>query len=169
MNYNKYMKHAIEHAKEALSQGEFPVGCIIVCEEKIIATGARKKTKGFSVNEIDHAELIALKQLADDKKNISMKEVVLFCTLEPCLMCYAAIILSGIRHIVYAYEDAMGGGTSCDLSKLPHLYSNSRVTITPGIMRHESMDLFKAFFNNPDNTYWKNSYLEEYTLDKGNY
>ena len=58
----------------------------------------------------------------------------------------------------------MGGGTHCDLSQLPPLYSDTPISIVPGIMRAESLDLFKKFFSNPDNAYWQNSQLAAYTL-----
>ena len=84
--------------------------------------------------------------------------------MEPCLMCYSALILAGIGNIVYAYEDVMGGGTGCDLSQLNPLYKNSSVKIVPNILRHESLKLFKDYFVDPANVYLKRSLLAEYTL-----
>lgn len=79
-------------------------------------------------------------------------------------MCYSAIMLAGIGRIVYAYEDAMGGGTSCRLDSLPPLYGQRKPVIIPGVLRKESLALFKSFFSNPDNGYWKDSLLEKYTM-----
>ena len=79
-------------------------------------------------------------------------------------MCYAALILAGIGKIVYAYEDVMGGGSACDLSSLTPLYKNSSITVVADVMRTESLKLFKAFFSNPDHSYWKDSLLATYTL-----
>ena len=93
-----------------------------------------------------------------------MDELTLYCTMEPCLMCFGATLLSGIKRIVYAYEDVMGGGTRCDLSGLPILYKDTNVTIVPHVLRRQSLELFKAFFLKPENNYWKNSLLAEYTL-----
>jgi tRNA(adenine34) deaminase len=117
------------------------------------------------MNEIDHAEIIALKELSGIVTLSERKDVVLYSTMEPCLMCFAAIMLSGIRHVVYAYEDAMGGGTACNRKALPPLYSSAEMTLVKGIMRQESLDLFKRFFLLPHNRYWKGSYLEQYTLE----
>jgi tRNA(adenine34) deaminase len=86
--------------------------------------------------------------------------------MEPCLMCYAALILAGIGKIVYAYEDVMGGGSSCDLSGLKPLYKKSSITVVANVMRTESLKLFQAYFSNPANSYWKNSLLAEYTRDQ---
>ncbi|MBW1725657.1 MAG: nucleoside deaminase [Deltaproteobacteria bacterium] len=164
MDYEYFMQKALSQARNALSAGEFPVGCVVVREDRILTTGARKGTAGNIPNEIDHAEIIALKRLADLEINRDNKKIVLFTTLEPCLMCLGALILSGISEIVYAYEDVMGGGLSCDLKNLMPLYKNSRISVVPNILRKESLELFQAFFNNSENSYWQGSLLADYTL-----
>jgi tRNA(adenine34) deaminase len=164
MNYELFMKEALELAEGALERGEFPVGCVMVHQGKILATGARKGTIGDSRNELDHAETVALRRLIDLDEPINHGDVTVFCTMEPCLMCYAALILAGIGKIVYAYEDVMGGGSACELSRLKPLYKNSPITMIPEIMRTESLKLFQTYFSNPANNYWKNSLLAEYTL-----
>ncbi len=164
MNYELFMKEALELAEGALERGEFPVGCVMVHQGKILATGARKGTIGDSRNELDHAETVALRQLIDLDEPINHGDVTVFCTMEPCLMCYAALILAGIGKIVYAYEDVMGGGSACELSRLKPLYKNSPITMIPEVMRTESLKLFQTYFSNPANNYWKNSLLAEYTL-----
>ena len=164
MNYEYFMKKALKQAKKALDAGEFPVGCVLVHQSRILATGTRKGTMGNFPNEIDHAEMIALKRLADMDINTDKKRIVLFTTMEPCLMCLGAMILSGVSEIVYAYEDVMGGGINCDLAKLPPLYTNNPISIVPNILRQSSLELFKVFFNIPKNSYWKGSLLAEYTL-----
>ena len=166
MDYEHFMGKALEQARKALSAGEFPVGCVIVHGDRILATGSRKGTLGDFPNEIEHAEIIALKQLIDLKLNTDKNRVVLFTTLEPCIMCLGAMILSGISEIVYAYEDIMGGGTNCDLTKLTPLYKDCRISIVPSILRKESLKLFKAFFKNPKNSYWRGSLLAGYTLSQ---
>ncbi|MDH3567257.1 MAG: nucleoside deaminase [Desulfobacteraceae bacterium] len=164
MDYEYFMKKALNQARNALSAGEFPVGCVVVHEDRILTTGARKGTAGNIPNEIDHAEMIALKRLADLEINRDNERIILFTTLEPCLMCLGALILSGISEIVYAYEDVMGGGLSCDLNNLMPLYKNSRISVVPNILRKESLELFQAFFNNSENSYWQGSLLADYTL-----
>jgi len=101
MNYEYFMKKALSLAEKALSKGEFPVGCVMVYQNKVLVSGLRIHSKGTIINETDHAEIIALQQLAH-KKDIEKSKVSVFCNLEPCLMCYGALILSGIGEIVYA-------------------------------------------------------------------
>lgn len=166
MVYEAGMAHALKQAKEAFERGEFPVGCVIIEDGRIIATGSRRGTTPDRrvSSEIDHAEIRALKTLESTPKKFDPGRCVLYCTMEPCLMCFGAIILSGIKTIVYAYEDPMGGGTCCDLISMAPLYRDSGIKIIPGVMRQKSLDLFYNFFNKEANQYWKNSYLEAYTL-----
>ncbi len=166
MDYEHFMGQALEQAKIALSAGEFPVGCVMVYQNEVLTTGSRKGTIGDRPNEIDHAEMIALKRFTDIPRKTENHRISLFTTLEPCLMCLGALILSGIGEIVYAYEDVMGGGTNCDLIRLNPLYNSRRIKIVPNILRQESLELFKAFFKNPQNLYWKGSLLSRYTLSQ---
>ena len=131
MEYEYYMGLALEQAQKAFDKGEFPVGCVIVQAGKVIASGARTGTTSDKLffSEIDHAEIRALKHLETIDTQFEPDKLILFSTMEPCLMCFGAIILSGIKKIVYAYEDPMGGGTTCDLKKLPLLYQNCGIDI----------------------------------------
>src|SRR5210317_910128 len=158
------MKKALGLAEQALSEDEFPVGCVMAYQGKILVTGSRRGTIEDAGNEIDHAEMVALRRLIEIEDKIDPGKITVFCTMEPCLMCYGALILAGVGEIVFAYEDVMGGGTGCELSRLKPLYKNSPVTVVPGVMRADSLKLFKTYFSNPANSYWKQSLLAEYTL-----
>ncbi len=166
--HEKYMKIALTEADEALANGEFPVGAIFVHNDQVLASGRRENSQDQKdmVNEIDHAEILALRNFLSQKSDVSLAEVTLYSTMEPCLMCYSTMILSGIRHIVYAYEDVMGGGTNLPLQQLNPLYQNMKVEILPNILREQSLSLFKRFFSNPANNYWKDSLLSSYTLSQ---
>ena len=166
MDYDRFMSKALELAQQALAAGEFPVGCVITYGGEIVATGARQHTRGASKNEIDHAEMVALRRLSELPGEIDNGQLIIFSTMEPCLMCLGAIVLSGIRKIVYAYEDVMGGGTGCNLTALRPLYSNNHISIEANIMRNESVNLFKSYFLDPENNYWKGSLLARYTLNQ---
>lgn len=167
-SYGKYMVLALDQAANALDRGEFPVGCVIVENGRVVAQGARtgtvQGTRGRAmVSEVDHAEIRALKNMEICGREVVPENCTLFCTMEPCLMCYGAIILYGIGKIVYAFEDPMGGGTCCDLTSLTPLYRDSRVQVVGGVCRQKSLDLFYNFFNKQETLYWKGSFLENYT------
>jgi len=166
MDYESFMLKALDEAGQALSMGEFPVGCVIVYENRVLVTGARHHSGPDDQNELDHAEMLALRRLVDLGKKIDREKVTLFSTLEPCLMCYTTMILNGIREIVYAYEDVMGGGTNLDLKRLNPFYRDVDIMIKPHILRGKSLMLFKKFFSDPQNGYLKGTLLAEYTLNQ---
>jgi tRNA(adenine34) deaminase len=165
-DHKKYMKEALQEAKKALAAGEFPVGCIMVLNNEIVSRGRRINSKPPTENELDHAEIMALRKLFDNYPETNRTDITVYSTLEPCLMCYATLLLNGIRKIVYAYEDFMGGGTGLTLRELPPLYSEMQISITPHILRQESLELFRRFFADPNNSYWQDSPLERYTLSQ---
>ncbi|WP_041272996.1 nucleoside deaminase [Desulforapulum autotrophicum] len=168
LNDAYYMELALASAQKAFDQGEFPVGAVIVCDGRVVAQGHRVGTGALTgrPSEIDHAEMRALKELEGLPLGFDPAGAVIFSTMEPCLMCFSAIILSGIKKIVYAYEDPMGGGTCCDLGQLPPLYKTCGIKVFPGVLRKKSLDLFVKFFQKENNLYWKNSLLERYTLSQ---
>ena len=167
LDYEYFMEQALDEAQQAYAAGEFPVGCVIVQDGEIISRGCRAGTAGpsGSFGEVDHAEMTALRRLEQSGTRIIPEKTVVFSTMEPCLMCYGAIVISGIKTVVYAYEDPMGGATKGDYSSFPPLYKNSEMTIIPGVLRQKSLDLFYDFFNKEKNQYWKDSLLEQYTRE----
>ena len=160
----RFMAAALAEAEQALVAGEFPVGCVLVRDGVILARGHRTNSTLETVNELDHAEIVALRKLAAEYPGMDSTGITAYSTMEPCLMCYAALILNGVRTIVYAYEDVMGGGTGLDPATLAPLYRQMAVTVVPGVLRRESLALFKRFFASPDNMYWQESPLAQYTL-----
>ena len=160
------MQEALKQAQLSLDRGDFPVGCVISDGNTIIAKGARSGTSKGDCNEIDHAEIVALRQLSEKTENMDLNftKLSLYSTLEPCLMCLGAILINQIGRVVYAYEDAMGGGTMIRLKDMAPLYRNHNIKIVPYVLRRKSLALLQQFFQNPNNKYWTNSLLSTYTL-----
>lgn len=164
MDHEKFMRRALILARQALDKDEFPVGCVVTYDGRVIAGGARLHTRQAVPSEIDHAEILALRRMERMTPALDRSRMTVYATLEPCLMCFGAILVSGVGTLVYAYEDAMGGGTACDRSVLPELYKCSRLKIVSGICREESLALFQSYFNRPHIAYWRDSLLARYTL-----
>ena len=165
-DHRTHMRAALAQAERALQQGAFPVGCVMTYKKKIICSGRREITFGPSANEIDHAEIQAIRSLFHEHPGINTSRITVYSTMEPCLMCYATLLLNGFRKIVYAFEDVMGGGTNLDLSTLNPLYRDMKVQIVPGVCRDESLALFKTFFSDPRNSYWQESLLAKHILEQ---
>jgi len=166
MDCNHFMDEALAEAAIALAQGEFPVGCVMVYRGRIVARASRRGTAAGGRNELDHAEMVALRQFVHLNEAPEPAGVTVFCTMEPCLMCFSALILAGIGEVVFAYEDAMGGGSGCDRSQMKPLYRDSPIVVRPHVRRSESLALFQKFFADPANRYWRGSLLAQYTLGR---
>ncbi len=164
--HEPFMKLALDEAIEALAAGEFPVGCVLVHDGRVVAAGGRQNS-GRGGNEFDHAENVALRKLLETRPDLDFSEVTVYSTLEPCLMCFTTLILNGFRTIVYGYEDVMGGGSRLELDRLPPLYAAMDIRIVPGVCRTDCLKLFQDFFRDEKNDYWRDSALSNYTLGQG--
>ena len=93
------MKMAYCEAKKAYKNDEIPVGCVIVCENEIIACGYNKKE--CKNNALMHAEIIAIDKACKKLGSWRLDNCDIYVTLEPCMMCMGAIIESRIRNVYY--------------------------------------------------------------------
>ena len=100
IDYRHFMSVALEQAEESLQAGEFPVGCVLIHQYKVVASGRRRGTASGQPNETDHAEIMALKEYYDLENAPDPAEMTAFCTMEPCLMCFGALMIAGIGEIV---------------------------------------------------------------------
>ncbi len=182
----KWMRVALDQAASALSNGEFPVGCVLVNNDRLVGSGARMSSAGTEANELDHAEIIALRDWLDSGRLGSGGQITAYVTLEPCFMCLGALMINGISRIVFAYEDVMGGACGTDFSRpltkcksllskrdaADHIYTRyrqeaSETEIIGGFMRTEALGLFYDFFSNESCTYLNDTFLARYTLEQG--
>ena len=134
---NYFMGLALEEAKKAAENGEVPVGAVISSGEgEIISAAFNTVEKDGSC--IMHAEIRAI--LAAQKKlvNWRLDGCALYVTLEPCIMCCGAILLSRISKLIYGTIDPKGGSSASILE--------GKIEIVHGIMEEESSILLKSFF-----------------------
>ena len=160
-----FMREALRQAADALAVGDFPVGCVMEAGGTIISSGRRSNSYGRA-NEMDHAEITALRRLLDGDTTVSIDQVTVYSTMEPCLMCFSTLLVNGVRRFVYGYEDIMGGGTNLPLSLLSPLYRQLQPSIIGSVLRRQSLVLFKEFFSSPRCTYLKDTMLATYTLQQ---
>ncbi len=163
--HEKFMRVALQHARDALAVGDFPVGCVIEYGGEIVASGRRSNSFG-RVNEMDHAEITALRELLAADTRVIIDKVTVYSTMEPCLMCFSTLLVNGVKRFIYSYEDAMGGGTNLPLPMLSNLYRDLQPTIIGSVLREESLALFKTFFSSPKCQYLKGTMLATYTLQQ---
>lgn len=140
-----FMKAALKEAQKAASEGEVPIGCVIVKGGKIISRGrnAREKKK----NALLHAETVAIDKACKKLSGWRLWECDLYVTLEPCPMCTGAIINSRIKRVFIGAMDPKAGamGSVVDLTSFPF---NHKPEIQTGLLADESQALLKEFFQN---------------------
>ena len=98
-----FMKMAYCEAKKAYKNDEIPVGCVIVCENEIVACGCNKKER--KNNALMHAEIIAIAKACKKLGSWRLDNCDIYVTLEPCMMCMGAIIESRIRNVYYGAKN----------------------------------------------------------------
>ncbi len=152
-----YMDQALALAREAAGEGEVPVGCVIVCGERIVGRGRNRRETDRTA--LGHAELEAIGQACQTLGGWRLWECTLYVTLEPCPMCAGAIINARIPRVVYGASDAKCGaaGSVCDLFAMDF---NHRPEVEKGVRADECAALLKDFFRSlrcslPQRPRWK--------------
>lgn len=141
----KFMKLALRLAKRSEQKGEVPIGAVVVSKNgEILAKATNLRESVHSV--LGHAELVALHRASQKLQSWRLIGCTLYVTLEPCLMCAAALVQSRISRVVFATYDPKGGG----LGSLTDLSSDSRLNhrfeVYTGILQNECSELLKNFF-----------------------
>lgn len=140
----KYMEAAIAEAKKAAAIGEVPIGAVIVKDNEIIA---RAHNLRESIQQpTAHAEHIAIERAAEVVGSWRLEDCTLYVTLEPCVMCSGAIVMSRVPRVVFGAHDPKGGcaGSLMDLLTEPRF--NHRAEVVSGICADECSAMLKTFF-----------------------
>ena len=140
----KWMQIAIEEAKLAMRENEIPVGSILVKNEIIIAQAHNQSI--LNNDSTAHAEIQVLRKAGKQQENYRLVGSTLYVTLEPCAMCFGAMIHARIERIVFGASDPKTGvcGSCIDLNN--ESFFNHKIAITGGILDKECSDLLRLFF-----------------------
>jgi tRNA(adenine34) deaminase len=139
-----FMRRALREAQKADSEGEVPVGAVVVRDEKIIAR-AHNRPLGLS-DPSAHAEVLALRRAAKKLGNYRLKGCDLYVTIEPCAMCVGAIIQARLRRLVFGTPDPKAGACGSALAVLNHPKVNHQVEVVSGVLAEESARILRDFF-----------------------
>ena len=139
-----WMRAALAEAEAAFSDGEVPVGAVIVADSVVIGRGrnATERTQ----DPTGHAEIQAIRQAAEHIGSWRLEGCALYVTLEPCAMCAGALVLSRIQRLVYGADDPKAGacGSVRNIVQDPRL--NHRIDVARGVLRKPCGDLLRSFF-----------------------
>lgn len=141
---NYFMQLALGLAREAETNGEVPVGAVIVQGDTVVGAGSNRPIA--SGDPTAHAEIVALRAAAVELANYRLADTTLYVTLEPCAMCAGAMVHARVGRLVYGCTDPRGGaaGSVFDVVNSPLL--NHRLAVRGGVLADECRDLLQAFF-----------------------
>ena len=139
-----FMGLALAAARGAQTAGEVPVGAVLVQGESVLATGANRPIAGCDPTA--HAEIEALRAGAQALGSYRLNGTTLYVTLEPCVMCAAAIVHARVARLVFGAWDPKAGaaGSTINVFSLPSM--NHRVDVFGGVLMEESARLLSDFF-----------------------
>ena len=140
----RWMRRALDLAERARSEGEVPVGAVLVMDDDCIGEGWNRSISTHDPTA--HAEIEALRTAAARLRNYRLPGATLYVTLEPCAMCAGAIILARIQRLVYAAADPRTGAAGSVFNILQSTQLNHRVELVSGILEQEAATLLQTFF-----------------------
>jgi haloalkane dehalogenase/tRNA(adenine34) deaminase len=139
-----FMRAALARAEAAGAAGEVPVGAVLVRGDEVIAAGGNAPIA--SHDPTAHAEIAVLRAAGRLLGSYRLTDTTLYVTLEPCVMCAAAIVHARVRRLVFGAFDPRGGaaGSITNVFVLPQL--NHRVDVFGGVLTEECAQLLQQFF-----------------------
>lgn len=137
------MKKALTEAEIAASEGEVPVGAVIVKNGEIIAYG--RNNREHTGDATGHAEMIAIRNACSVLGGWHLDGCELYVTLEPCPMCMGAIINSRLGSVIFGAKDAKAGACGSVLNMCSYPL-NHKPRVESGFMKDECAAVLKDFF-----------------------
>jgi tRNA(adenine34) deaminase len=141
---NKWMHRALHLAEFAATQGEIPVGAIIVQGSECIAEGWNQSI--LNHDPTSHAEIVALRKAAQHLNNYRLVDTTLYVTLEPCIMCAGAIIQARVKRVVFGAYDSIAGAAGSRFDILRDTRHNHLVECISGVLTDECGECLTNFF-----------------------
>ncbi|XP_029903730.1 tRNA-specific adenosine deaminase 2 [Myripristis murdjan] len=148
----RWMASAFDMAKDALENGEVPVGCLLVYNNQVVGKGRNDVNE--TKNATRHAEMLALDQLLDWCRHSNVdagsvcERTVLYVTVEPCIMCAAALRLLHIPLVVFGCRNERFGGCGSVMdvtsAQLPH--TGTAFQCVAGYRAEEAVEMLKTFY-----------------------
>ena len=139
-----FMRAALAQARAAGARGEVPVGAVLVRDEAIVASAGNSPIAGHDPTA--HAEVQALRLGGQVLESYRLTDTTLYVTLEPCIMCAAALVHARVRRVVFGAWDPKAGaaGSITDVFGMGAL--NHRVDVFGGVLMEECGTLLQEFF-----------------------
>ena len=138
------MALALDEARRAESEGEVPIGAVVVLDGRIIGRG-RNQVIAHS-DPTAHAEMLALREAAAAVGNYRLTGAALYATLEPCSMCCGAAVNARVARVVYGAADPKAGAAQSLYRLLEDERLNHRAVVSAGVLGQECGAILSEFF-----------------------
>jgi len=140
----RYIRNALDLARDAVKRNEVPIGALVVRGDSILAAATNRTVR--DQDPTAHAELLAIREAAAKLDRWRLDDCTLYVTLEPCAMCAGAIVLARMKRVVFGAWDEKAGmaGSVGDLLRHPRL--NHRPEVKAGVLAAECGALLGEFF-----------------------
>lgn len=140
----KFMAMALKEAKKAYILGEVPIGCVIVCDGKVVGRGYNRRK--IDKNTLSHAELTAIRKASRKLGDWRLEGCTMYVTLEPCQMCAGALVQSRIDKVVIGCMSPKSGCAGSIINLLQIEQFNHQVEIEKGILVDKCSEMLTTFF-----------------------
>ena len=144
MDHEKYMREALELAREAAAEGEVPVGCVIADGSGAIIGRGRNRREARA-DATAHAEIEAIREAGEKLGSWRLDGCTLYVTLEPCPMCAGAIINARVPALVFGASDELSGSCGSVIDLFFERYGH-HPRVRGGVLSDESAALLHDFF-----------------------
>jgi tRNA(adenine34) deaminase len=144
LSHEHYMRLALDEARQAAASDEVPVGAVIVCGGRLIASAHNQREQ--LRDPTAHAEMIAITQAAESLQSWRLEHCLLYVTLEPCPMCAGAIVQARIPWVIYGATDPKAGAVQSLYRLLEDARLNHRAQVVAGVLSAECGELLSEFF-----------------------
>ncbi len=140
----KFMRSALALARRAEALDEVPIGAVLVSEGKIVG-------RGYNLRETRrrptaHAELLAIEAAARKLGRWRLEATTLYVTLEPCLMCWGAVLLARIPQLIFGAKDPKAGVCGSVLALQEERRFNHHPKVQGGLLAEECGQILTDFF-----------------------
>jgi tRNA(adenine34) deaminase len=144
MNDEYFMRAALELARQAEQAGEVPVGAVVVKEGVIVGRGSNAPISRHDPSA--HAEMLALRDAAQNVGNYRLVDCELYVTLEPCLMCVGAMFHARIARVIFGASDPKTGAAGSVLDLFAEQRLNHHAEVLGGVLAAECGSVLSQFF-----------------------
>lgn len=138
------MYSALQEAEKAFQNDEIPIGAVVVHDGRIIGRGYNQVE--MLKDTTAHAEMLAITAASNHLQTKFLTECDLYVTVEPCMMCSGAILLSRLRNVYFGAFEPKFGSVGSLYNLLENNKYNHSVNVFTGIYAEESKNLLQEFF-----------------------